>query len=415
MATSQYMKVLIINVNSHTGSTGKITKGLYDHLKAEGNEVKVCYRGAIEEPMDNQDFIPLISKLEFFLSVLLARLTGFEGHFSFLATRKLKQIIKRYNPDVIQAYNLHGNYIRTNAVLNFIKNKGIPVVYSMMDEYPYMGKCPYPQKCEKFKIECQKCPLKKEYPQSWLFDTSNILFHEKERAYNGFDKLVFTGPTYVCQRAKQSFLLKSHKIEELFEPFNFKDNFFPRDTPSLKKFLGIGEEDRVVVCASGTEPRKGGKYFLEIAQRLKDKTNLKLIFIGYDRTDWNFPENVIVKGYISDPNELAEYLSVADGYVCTSVGDTTPSVCLAALGCGTPLIGFDYGGVTDCAPNEFGKYVPIGDTEALAQAVAAIKKKTQEDIEKVRKYAENRFSPTTIYKKQIDIYKNLLTPKILST
>lgn len=55
------------------------------------------------------------------------------------------------------------------------------------------------------------------------------------------------------------------------------------------------------------------------------------------------------------------------------------------------------------------------DTEALAQAVAAIKKKTQEDIEKVRKYAENRFSPTTIYKKQIDIYKNLLTPKILST
>ena len=101
-------------------------------------------------------------------------------------------------------------------------------------------------------------------------------------------------------------------------------------------------------------------------------------------------------------------MSIADAYVCTSVGDTTPSVCLAALGCGTPLIGFDYGGVVDCAPNEFGTYVPIGDIDALAKAVAVTKKKTTEDSEKIRAYAVTQFSPENIYEKQVGIYNQLL-------
>jgi glycosyltransferase involved in cell wall biosynthesis len=101
-------------------------------------------------------------------------------------------------------------------------------------------------------------------------------------------------------------------------------------------------------------------------------------------------------------------MSIADAYVCTSVGDTTPSVCLAALGCGTPLIGFDYEGVTDCAPNEFGTYVPIGDIDALAKVVAATKKKTNEDIEKIRAFAIQQFSPESVYKKQVGIYKDLI-------
>lgn len=405
------MKVLIINVNSHTGSTGKITKGLYDYLKTEGHEVKVGYRGVLESQLEKDDFIPLISKWEFGLSVALARITGLEGHFSFFATLKLKRLIRYFKPDVIQLYNAHGNYIRTNAFLDYVKKKGIPVVYSMLDEYAYMGKCPYPRECDKFKTKCYRCPQKREYPESWLFDTTNILFHQKEHLYNGFQRIIFTGPPFVCKRAKESFLLKNKRVEELYEPFNFKESFYPRNTDELRKELGLDENDRVVVCASGTSPRKGGKYFLEVARILKDQPNLKFIFIGYDRNDWDFPENVIVKGFIPDPDKLASYISVADSYVCTSIGDSTPSICLAALGCGTPLIGFDYDGIKDCAPNEFGTYVPLGDVVALAQVVVTINKKTSKDIERIRSYAVRQFSSESIYKKQVEIYHNLLVNK----
>ena len=404
------MKVLIVNVNAYSGSTGKIVKGLYEFLRSHGHEAKVCYRGIKEDPVDNPDFIPLIKNLEFIPSVILARLTGQESHFSFLATLKLKKIYKKYQPDVVQLYNIHGNYIRAYAFLDFLKKEGVPVVYSMLDEFPYMGKCAYPVGCEKFKIECNNCPQKDKYPESWFFDQSRKLFHLKEKCYDGFDKIVFTGPPYVCQRAKESFLLRNKKVDVLYEPFNFEDYFYPRKTEALKQELGIKEDDIVIICASGTYFRKGGHFFVEAATRLQKEPHLKFVFIGYDeRAKWSFPSNVIVKGWIRDQNLFAEYMSMGDAFVCTSIGDTTPSVCLCALGCGTPIIGFDYGGVKDCAPNQFGTYVPIGDIDAMAQTVKNTRKKTQKDIEEIRAYAVVRFSPDAIYNKQIEIYKSIIS------
>jgi len=402
------MKVLIVNVNAYTGSTGRITYGLYKYLKSNGHEVKVCYRGIKEKSIENTDFIPLVSKIEFNPSVMMARITGLESHFSFFATQKLISIVHDFNPDIVQLYNIHGNYIRSYSFLNHLKKEGFPVVYSMLDEFAYMGKCPYPEGCEKYKTICNDCPQKKRYPVSWLFDASSYLFNKKRHIYSGFQRLIFTGPPFVCKRAKESYLLKDCDVRELYEPFNFEDYFYPRDTKKLRESLGIDNCDKVVVCASGTSPRKGGKIFIETAKLLEGVPNLKLIFIGYNRNDWSFTDNVIVRGFINDQNELAEYMSLADAYVCTSIGDTTPSVCLCALGCGTPLIAFDYGGVRDCAPNKYGTYVTIGDVNAMAMAIKKCKKKTKEDIDGIRDYAVAQFAPINIYEKQFNMYRELI-------
>lgn len=403
------MRILVVNVNAYTSSTGKITMGLYNYLKENGHEVMVCYRGTLEEKVDNPDFVALGRKWRFYISVFLSRLTGLEGHFNFFGTNKLFKLIKYFNPDVIQLYNIHGNYVNSYKLLSVLKAQKRPVVYSMVDEFPYMGKCPFPVECEKFKTECGHCPQLNQYPISWFFDTSRLLFNKKKNIYEGFDSIVFTGPPFVCSHTKEAALMKGQRVLELDEPFSFKEYYYPHDTEKLRKELGISKIERVIVCASGTLPRKGGHFFIDIAKKVLDEPNFRLIFIGYDRNDWTFPENVIVKGFISNQGELADYMSLADAYVCTSVGDTTPSVCLGALGCGTPLIGFDYGGVVDCAPNKFGTYVPVGDIDAMAQAVKNTRKKTQKDIDEIRAYAVGRFSPDAIYNKQVEIYKSIIS------
>ena len=53
------MKILIVNVNSHIESTGKIVYGLYNYLKLKGNEVRLCYRGIREPKLDDANIIPL--------------------------------------------------------------------------------------------------------------------------------------------------------------------------------------------------------------------------------------------------------------------------------------------------------------------------------------------------------------------
>lgn len=406
------MKVLIVNTNASSGSIGRISFGLFQYLKSHGHDALVCYRGINEHPVNDEHFIPLVSKHEFNFSVTMARLTGLESHFSYFATRKLKHTLENYNPDIVQLYNLHGNYIRSYNFLEYLKMRDIPVVYSMLDEFPYMGKCAYPLDCVKFKVECKDCPQKGKYPESWFIDRSRTLFHKKEACYNDFKNLVFTGPPYVCQRAKESYLLRKQRVEELYEPFNFSDFFYPRDSFQLRQKLGIKSTDKVVVCASGTYFRKGGHYFLEAARKLQQMENIKFIFIGYsERVGWNFPNNVIVRGHLSNQDDFANYMSLGDVYVCTSVGDTTPSVCLCALGCGTPIIGFDYGGVKDCAPNEFGRYVPVGDVDALAQAIAETPFKTESDIKRIREYAINTFSQESVYNNHLMIFETLVKAK----
>jgi len=405
------MKVLIVNTNAKSGSIGKISSGLYEFLTAHGHQAKVCYRGIKEKIVDNDDFIPLIGKSEFQLSVMLARLTGLESHFGILSTRKLVKVMEGFQPDIVQLYNIHGNYIRAYSFLEYLKHKNIPVVYSMLDEFAYMGKCAYPLECDRFKTECKNCPQKDKYPESWLIDQSKALFHKKERCYKGFNNIVFTGPPYVCQRAKESYLLKNMPTEVLYEPFDFKD-YYPRNTDLLRKELGLGENDRVLVCASGTYFRKGGHYFVELAKRLQNVRDLKFVFIGYNREGWKFTDNMIVKGRIDDQNLFAEYMSLADAYVCTSVGDTTPSVCFCALGCGTPIIGFDYGGVKDCAPNEFGQYVPIGDVDAMAKVSMSVERKTEAKALRIRDYAVNTFSQSVVYERQLELYKNVIDTNI---
>lgn len=405
------MKVLIINTYSHIGSTGKITYSLYNYLKDRGHDVLLCTRGYPEDKLNDNKIITLNSKLRYLLANIFVGLFGDESIAYPVETKKLKKVIDSFNPDIVQLYNVHDYYVNHIELFNYLKKKKIPVVYSMLDEYAYMGKCRYSLDCEKFKGKCTNCPTRKRHHviADYYIDWSTSIQKRKNEVYTGFQKLVFTGPPFVCQRAKESYLLKECDVRELFEPFNFEDYYYPRDTKVLRAKLGIDKDDKVIVCASGTTERKGGKYFLEVAKKLQNEHHIKLIFIGYNRNDWDFPQNIIVKGYITDQNDLAGYMSLADAYVCTSVGDSTPSVCLAALGCGTPLIGFEYGGVMDCAPQEFGTYVPIGDLDSMAKAVLECKKKTPEDVTAIRNFAINRFSPASIFKKQENLYKELLT------
>lgn len=403
------MRILILNVNSHTGSTGKIAYGLLNHLRSNGHQALLCCRGVKEETVDDKDVIQICSRLELNLTAFFSKLTGWEGSFNYISTYRLLKIIKAFDPDLVQLYNLHGYYVGHFRLLRYLKRGKIPVVYSMLDEFPYMGKCTFPIGCEKFKTECRNCHRLNMYPNSWIFDNSSLQFNKKKLLYEGFDRLLFTGPPYVCKRAKESALLRNMEVEILDEPIDFDNVFYPRDTRLLRDELGIAEQEIVVLTAvSASSPRKGGQYFVEIAKKMERSSNIRFIYIGYDRNDWTFPSNMIVKGYVSSQSLMAEYFSLADLYVCTSLGDTTPNVCMNALGCGTPIAGFNDGGVVDCAPNEFGHFVEKLDIDALVGVIKTTKKKSDEESQRIREYAYSRFSQKIIYKKQIEIYNKLI-------
>lgn len=87
------MKVLIFNVNSHEGSTGMIAYNLLKYLREHGHKAKLLSGNVREDNIDDSDVICLNNKVEYYASVLLTRLFGYEGSYNYSATYRAKKLL----------------------------------------------------------------------------------------------------------------------------------------------------------------------------------------------------------------------------------------------------------------------------------------------------------------------------------
>lgn len=395
------MKILIINSVCNQGSTGIISYNLHKHAESLGIESLFCYgRG---QKKYKKGTLRINSRIGFLFHVLFARITGLQGYFSIFETKKLCKIIGSYNPDVIYLGNLHGYYLCELQLLNYIKSKEIKTVYIMFDEYPYMGKCAYSGNCEKYKNECIGCPKVKEYPKSWFFDKSTKIFWDKYNVYEGFKNLVFLSVPYNIEKAKKSFLLGDKHLLPLGWGIDIRNTFVPKEVESLREKLNISKETKVILnVAPYSDERKGvKKFFVEIAKALLNE-NIIFINVGFNGNKNECPANFLGVEYIRDQKELAEYFSLADLTMITSMDDTYPTVALDSIACGTPVCGFNKSGIPYVAP------APIctckDNIEDLITYITEHTQKTRYMISLCRAYAEENYDEILVNDKILNIH-----------
>ena len=385
------MKIALINIYFGYGSTGKGVRKNYVRLKNLGHEVKVFY-GAKEQELDDENVVFFGDRYGRYFHMLCSKYLGLDGVMSNRATTKLIASLKKFQPDIVWLSGLHGYYVNWYRLIQFLKKNNIWTVYGMVDEFAFLGKCCSSFSCEKYKTGCHHCPNLRNYPESYVFDNSRFVFNLKKKAYRDWDKVVFRSAPYVVGKARTSYLLRDKVMYETDSSVDINGIYYPRPSDALRQRLGIGAACKVVMlCAPSNDPHKGTQYFLECA-RLCEKDGIVFVHVAFSGDTATLPSNYIPISYVSDPNELAQYYSMADIYLCTSVSDAQPNTCLEAMGCGTPIIGFRVSGVPYVAPEEFGTFVEPFDVDKLADAVRKAPRKTAESIERCHRYAEARFS-----------------------
>ena len=392
------MKIAIINMVCGFGSTGKNTIGMYNDIINQGHCAKVFYGAQRIKGNKNPDFIFFGNKLSFFVDHVLSALFGLSGALEIIPTHKLFKELDAFSPDVLWLCNLHGGYVNEYRLLNYAKKKAKWTLYSMVDEYPFLGKCCYAYDCDKYKEQggCHHCKHLKDSPRSLFFDNSHFHFKRKQRAYSDFHNITFISAPYVVEKAKESILLHDKEFITTDTTVDIKGMYYPRDVQKLRSKLGIPEQNKVMIlCASCKNPYKGTQYYLELAKRC-EHDNISFIHVGFNGNINDCPPNYIVLQYVDDQNELAELLSLADAYVCTSIADAQPNACLNALGCGTPIIGFNVSGVPYVATSEYGTFVSPFNIEELVNAVRSFPKKTAIMAERCHQYALERFGGKSI-------------------
>jgi teichuronic acid biosynthesis glycosyltransferase TuaC len=147
----------------------------------------------------------------------------------------------------------------------------------------------------------------------------------------------------------------------------------------IRRKLGISREAIVALTVRRLVYKNGVDTLIESAD-IAIKKNPRIIFLVVGKgPDFNniqlrlkelgIEKNFRLAGFVSD-EDLPSYYNAADFFVLPSKsGEGLPLVALEAMACGLPVVSTNVGGIREILMRDFGKLVPPGKPELLAEAV----------------------------------------------
>lgn len=363
-------RLLAINALSF-GSTGKIMQGICREATLSGYETQMYVRTDAKPMYQESEIFNVNSSFFNKLSMALNKLTGLEGHFAFLATKRLIKRIKRFAPDIIHLHIMHSGYLHLPSLFRYLKKSKIPVVWTFHDCWAMTGHCPHFafEKCEKWKTGCYQCPRYKEYPKS-LYDNSRFMWRKKKRWFSSLPDLTIATPSqWLADFVKDSYL-KEHSVRVIHNGIDL-NVFSPSDSASVKEKYNLQNKKILLGIASSWSDKKGLDIFIALAGRLSSEYQIVLVGTN-DVIDAQLPETIISIHRTENQKQLAELYSAADLFVNPTREDTFPTVNIESLACGTPVLTFQTGGSPEIIDDTCGAVVACDDIDALQKEIIRI-------------------------------------------
>ena len=392
--------IAIINTCDY-GSTGKIALELLKNFSNRGYNAFFFY-GRTRTGQNRGDHAILFEgKVEAKIHVVLGKILGLSDYFSPIATRSLIKMLREREINTVYMISPHGFYLNENIFYDYVEKDGIHLIYLMIDEYTFLGKCTNEPNCEKFKTCKGKCPNRKKYPASLTFDTCGLFLKRKARNYQRAKHLLFVGPQFLLDRSKDSYLRQFMNMKPLDLAIDLSF-YCHRDTTPLQSQLGIQPNQKIILYVG---PRvKGADYFTQMARSFDGNNDYVFVHVGYrESSTEGLPSNYIPIPFVKEDKDVALYYAMADLLVYPSMADTMSNTCLEALACGTPILVFNISGMPYLVDETVGTIVEPGSVDALTREVSKVTKKTKKVIDTCRAYAEKRYDNKTYIDKLIKL------------
>ncbi len=331
------MRVLHVNYNTAAGGAALASQRLHRALVAVGIDSRYCaFRGTTGGD----------ERLQIYASpgkLLLNQITnrGLQtlnrigpGDATSRAINIVPSGLGRYlaaaDADVI---HLHWVKAETLSIAELGRLRK-PIVWTLHDMWPLCGAENYLD-TDAYVTGYPRCSV------------SGWVHRRKQRHWAGLN-LAGVGPSaWMTDCARRSLLMRDRPIEHIFNCVD-TDLFRPMDRQSARRTLGLPVDGRVVCFgADGVRTSRKGFDLLEPTLARLDAADLTLAVFGdQGRTDVaGIPTKWL--GFVDGEEALARVYSAADVLVVPSRQDNLPNTCVEALSCGTPVVAFRVGGMSE--------------------------------------------------------------------
>jgi glycosyltransferase involved in cell wall biosynthesis len=135
--------------------------------------------------------------------------------------------------------------------------------------------------------------------------------------------------------------------------------------------LGIPDTRKILlfVAQSSENPLKGFGHLTEALRKI-DIEDVTLVSVGRNEPEVPANSSHVHVGYIDDDSMLSTIYSMADVFVIPSLQEAFGQTALESMACGTPVVGFNAGGIPDMVrPNETGWLAETGNVRSLRKAI----------------------------------------------
>lgn len=300
--------------------------------------------------------------------------------FSFSPANYGKNL--QHHPLVQQADVLHLHWINQGFLsLTGIKNLaglGKPMIWTLHDMWAFTGGCHYSRGCDRYKDACCQCPYLRHPATN---DFSNRLWRRKKALYPADIQFV-TCSEWLADVARSSGLLQGFPIRAIPNPID-TSVFSPRSAEEREVFrvsknISPGAFVLLFVAMNVQETRKGFIFLLEALHHLRAQSpdiQIEIVVLGKSEPETleSLPYPVHALGMVQDPAELARAYGSADVFVIPSLEDNLPNTVMESLACGTPVVGFNTGGIPEMVGHgKEGFIAAQGDSMGLANGISTV-------------------------------------------
>ena len=377
------MRVVLVNAVEAVGGAARAAHRLYTSLQPHDLDVSYFVK---EKHSDDPCVIPFNPD---FSSAAVARrgtaiqqvLDAYEEYagtrsddlelFSHPALDQDMSFLEQL-PDA-DIYNLHwvAGFVEYPVFFTKMAQKR-PLVWTLHDQGPMTGGCHYDQGCGRFTDACGSCPALGSHDANDL-SARNLAVKAKALAtWPDHMVHIVTPSNWLAAEARRSSLFGRFQASCI--PNSIETELFcPRPAVEARCALGLPEAGPYLLFVANQikAPRKGVSYLIDALRQLPGREDVTLLCVGDDHIPiQNLPFRMAQLDFVGDDEAMAHLYAAADLTVIPSLQDNLPNTMLESLSCGTPVVGFDTGGLPDgVRPGETGFLAQSGSAESLMQAI----------------------------------------------